>query len=250
MHIYFHNAEDQQRWAYTEGLSDLGQREIAVLAPCSDDDLRNRLLLNLLEFIASYIKSQPKRILPGQTFRYGWVMLRFVSDEKNISGAGSDALLIEEHESHFALEDVPFVPGVIRAMELIQIQHKAMQRNQVTGDVQYPSSTHFALICSRVTPEAIQQLRPLSAQRLWEPEGQHSGWFFSCCDQSHDHDNPDELHRGHLLHLVKGLPAFFPYIAMPVGAALLFEENKVVIFPPGEEQGFVDPEAPLTTLPS
>lgn len=250
MHIYFHDAEDQQRWAYTEGLSALGQREIAVLVPWSDDDLRHRLLFNLLEFIESYIQGQPKRILPGQTFQYGWSLLRFVSDENSISGAGGDVLLIEEQESLFGFDDVSFVPGVARTMELMQIQHKAMQRNRVTGDVQYPFPAHFALICSRVTPETIRQLRPLSAQRYQEPERPHSGWFVSCCDKSHDHDNPDELGNVHLMHIIKGLPALFPYIAMPVGTALLFEGDKMVVFLPGEDQGFADSETPLTTLPS
>lgn len=250
MHIYFHNAEDQQRWICTEGLNVLGQRELAVLAPWSNDDLRHRLLLNLLEFIECYIQSQPKRILPGQTFQYGWSLLRFVSDEDNMSGAGSDTLLIEEQESLFAFDDVPFVPGVARTLELMQIQHKAMQRTRVTGDVQYPFFAHFVLICSYVTPEAIQQLRPLMAERYHEPEGQFSGWFIGCCDKSHDHDNPDELGKVHLMHIVKGLPALFPYIAMPIGTALLFEEDKVVVFLPGKEQGFVDSEAPLTILPS
>jgi hypothetical protein len=76
-----------------------------------------------------------------------------------------------------------------------------------------------------------------------------SGWFVGCCDQEHDHDNPHELATVHLLHLVQRFPGLFPYVAMPVGTALLFEENQAIIFRPGEQEGQVDPSRLLSSLP-
>jgi hypothetical protein len=243
MQIYFSSAENQVRWAWTEGLRTLGQREIAVMVPWPESDPRDRLISDLLRFLENYLTDQPKRILPGQTLRYGWTMLRFVEDERNLSGAGIDALLIEEMQHPFSLNEPSYVPGVAHTISLLQLQHEAMRRNRVTGDSMYPSPSQIAIICTRVTPETVQRLRPLMAHRAWQPDARESGWFIGCCDRKHNHDDPDELATVHLLHLVKQFPGLFPYVAMPVGYQLLFEKSQAVIFHPGEEHGQVDPES-------
>src|SRR5260370_1654932 len=78
MQIHFRGAENQLRWAWTDGLRTLGQREIAVMVPWPEHDSRDRLITHLLRFLENYLISQPKRILPEQTLRYGWTTLRFV----------------------------------------------------------------------------------------------------------------------------------------------------------------------------
>ena len=92
MHIHFRSTRHHKRWAWTEGLCTLGQQEIAVLVSWPEHDPRDRLLIDLLSFLESYLLSQPKRILTEQTLRYGWTMLCFVHDEHHSSGAGPDAL--------------------------------------------------------------------------------------------------------------------------------------------------------------
>lgn len=134
-------------------------------------------------------------------------------------------------------------------MALLQLQHKAMQRNRITGEAMHPSPSQVAIICTRVTPETVQHLRPLMAHRAWQPTKQTSGWFFGCCDHEHDHDNPDELATVHMSHLIEWFPALFPYIAMPVGTQLLFEEKQAIIFLSDEKYGRVDPERLITALP-
>jgi hypothetical protein len=140
------------------------------------------------------------------------------------------------------------VPGVARTLALLQLQHEAMRRNRVTGDAMYPSASQLAIICTRVTPEAVQHLRPLMAHRAWQPTTRASGWFIGCCNHEHDHNHPDELTSIHLLHLVERFPGLFPYIAMPVGIQLLFEERQAIVFHPGEEHGQPDPESLLSFL--
>ena len=249
MQIHFCHAENQLRWAWTDGLQTLGQQEIAVLVPWPEHDLRDGLVTHLLRFLENYLVSQPGRILPEQTLRYGWSMLRFVSDEHDHSGTGPGALLIEEKQHPFSQNDPSYAPGVARTMALLQFQHEAMRRNRVTGDATYPSPQQLALVCTRVTPETVQHLRPLMAHRAWQPTPRESGWFIGCCDHDHDHDHPDALATIHLHHLVERFPGLFPYIAMPVGIQLLFEEKRAIIFHPGEEDGQVDPESLLSSLP-
>jgi hypothetical protein len=88
MQIHFSSAENQLRWAWTDGLQTLGQREIAVRVSWTEHDPQDRLLIDLLKFLEDYLINQPRRILPEQTLRYGWTMLRFVSNKHNIDGLG------------------------------------------------------------------------------------------------------------------------------------------------------------------
>lgn len=53
----------------------------------------------------------------------------------------------------------------------------------------------------------------------------------------------------HLFHLVEHFPGLFPYLAMPVGTMLLFEEERAIVFPPGENEGQIDPGGLLAALP-
>jgi len=249
MQICFRSTENQACWAWTHGLRILGQREIAVIIPWSEQDLRTMFITRLLRFLENYLISQPKRILPEQTLHYGWTTLRFVEDEHNLSGAGADVLLIEEMQHPFFADDSSYIPGVERMVALMQLQDEAMQRNSVTGDVIYPHRSQYALVCTRVTPGTVHVLRPLMVHRPWQPNVQESGWFIGCCNQDHDHDHPDELNAIHLYHLVSQFPGIFPYLAMPVNTALLFEKDQVILFRPGEQNGQVDPGNLLTSLP-
>ncbi len=134
MQIHFRNTENQLRWAWTDGLQTVGQREIAVIVSWPERDPRDKLLTHLFRFLENYLIIQPKPILPQQTLRYGWTMLRFVSDEHHFSGAGPDALLVEEKQYPFAHDSSSYVPGVARSLALLQLQHEAIQRNRIKGD--------------------------------------------------------------------------------------------------------------------
>jgi hypothetical protein len=247
--IHFRAAENQSRWAWTDGLQTLGQREIAVMVPWPEHDPRERLITDLLRFVENYLSDQSKRILPGQTIHYGWTTLRFVQDEHHLSGAGTEVLLIEELEHPFSLDDTSFVLGVAHTIALMQLQKEALRRNHIVGDVIYPHRSQFALVCKRVTPETVQLLRPLMAHRAWQPDTRDSGWFIGCCNNDHDHNNAEELAKLHLIHLVGEFPGLFPYIAMPVGTQLVFETSQVIVFHPGEQGGQVDPGNLLSSLP-
>jgi len=249
MQIRSRCAENQTRWVWTEGLQTLGQQEIAVSVPWPEHDPRDMLLTHFLQFLERYLNNQSKRILSGQTLRYGWTLLRFVRDDQNLSGTAPDALLVEEMQSPLSQENPPYMPGVAHTLALLQLQHEVLRRNGITGEAVYPHCSQYALVCTRVTPETLPFLRPLKIDRAWQPNVRESGWFIGCCDREHDHNNPDELAPIHLFHLVEQFPGLFPYLAMPVGTMLIFEESQAIIFRPGEQEGQVDPGSLLSSLP-
>lgn len=247
--IKFSSAEKQPRRAWTDGLHASGQQEISVAVPWSEQDPRDKFIIRLFRFLEDYLASQPKRILPDQTLRYGWTTLRFVNDEHNQSGAGVDTLLIEELLYPFAPGTQSYIPGISRTMALLQLQEEAILRNRIIGDAIYPHHSQYALTCTRIASATIHRFRPLMFQRTRQPDTQYSGWSIGCCEQDHDHDNPDELAVVHLHHLVKLFPGLFPYLAMPVDTAVLFEETQTIVFRPGEENGYPDSAELLASLP-
>jgi hypothetical protein len=230
------------RWIWTEGLNALGQQEFAVPVPWPEDNARDKEVVWLLRFIEQYVERQQQRVIAGQTMEYGWSRLRFVAAEQG------QRLLIEELRDDAAGEPV-YVPGVARSVALRRVQDEVMRRNGVTGETEYPQRSKTAIVCNRVTPETIGWLRPLEAHRLRAPEGHFSGWFVGCAQHGHDHNDPEHLEQVHLLHLVESFPGLFPYLALPVQTALLFEATQVVVFRPGEQEGFVDPAPLLAALP-
>lgn len=250
MPIYFSTGTTTPRWAWTEGLYQFGQQEIAVRLLWAEHDPRDLEIRFLLHFLGGYIAEQPKQILGGQTMRYGLTMLRFVADERNESGQGTDRLLVEELCEPFHLHESVYVPGASRAIAFLALQRAAIQRNGLASDLAYPDRSQFAIVCSRVTPETIGTLRPLMAHRAWQPDVQDSGWFIGCREDNHDHDDPDHLGKVHLLHLVAGFPGLLPYLAMPVGTLLGFEQEQAIIFRPEEEYGQVDTVPLLQELPA
>jgi hypothetical protein len=249
MPIKFSTGTTMPRWAWTEGLHQFGQQEIAVRLSWPEPDPRDQEIHLLLTFIETYIAHQPKRILGGQTMRYGWTMLRFVADERNESSLGTNRLLVEELREPFHWHEPVYVPGANRAIAITALQHAAIRRNRITGDTQSPHRSQFAIVCSRVTPQAIGTLRPLLAHRAWQPDVHDSGWFLGCHEDNHDHDDPDQLGKVHLQHLVTGFPGLLPYLAMPVDTLLVFEQEHVILFRPEEKDGRLDAAPLLQALP-
>lgn len=249
MNISFRVAENRVRWAYTDGLRLLNQQECAVQVSWPEHDGRDLLMRHFFQFVESYLTHQPKRILSGQTLRYGWTTVRFVRDEHNVSGTGTETLLIEELQNPFAEEERSYGQGMGHALTLLQVQHEAIRRNTITGEAISPHRSQRALTCTRVTPQTVHHLRPLRIHRAYQADAQQSGWFIGCCERDHDHDDPDQLAMIHLHHLVRPFPGLFPYLAMPRDTLVVFEVQQAILFRPGEQEGQPDPKSLLVSLP-
>ncbi len=235
-------SRDAPRWIWTEGLEALGQQELVAFLPWPEDDARDEQVIALLRFLEEYILRQPRRIVAGETLEVGWSRLRFVAEEQG------QRLVLEELRDDAPGEPV-YVPGVARTIALKRLQDEALRRYGLTGHAEQSQRSKTAVACNLVTPQTIRTLRPLQVQRLWEPDDTSSGWFVGCHEGGHDHHDAAEVEQVHLAHLVAGFPGLFPYLALPVQTALVFEAAQVIVFRPGEQEGYVDPEPLLRELP-
>lgn len=247
MQIHF-SAGEQPRWAWTDGLFDAGQQDIALPLPWPLDDWRDRQAANLLGFIGTYVNGQSRRILAGQTLRYGWTLLRFRESAPEDREAIAGRLVIQElrdplHDTEPAFED-----GARRAVELVAAQGNVFAHYHITADAEYPFRSQFVLLCDRVPPLASTFPQPLYAERLWEPDAEDSGWFVACTDPDHNHDSANTLGRVHLLHLVERFPHIFPYLALPTASTLVFDGDTSAVYLPGADEGYEDDTDPFTGI--
>jgi hypothetical protein len=236
------------RKAWTEGLSALGQAEIVVPLQWSEDSERDRLIMRLLEFIGAYVARQPRRILAGQTLTYGWTTLRFDAADVQPRAGAIERLVMHELCDPFGVDAAQYCAGAARAIGLVRVQGDALRRNGITGEAEHPHRMHLAIACTRAMRRNGSLAEPLVLERDEPTEAHDSGWVVRCADPAHNHDDPNELHRVHLLHVVSAFPVVFGYLAMPAGTAVTVSEQEAIVFPPREDEGVVDP-MPSRALP-
>lgn len=247
MNIHF-STDETPRWAWTDGLSSAGQQDIAVPLPWPVDDWRDRQVANLLGFIGTYVNGQSRRILAGQTLRYGWTLLRFRAPESSDGEPATARLVIQELREPLSESEPDFEDGARRAVELVAAQGNVFAHYHITADAEYPYRSQFALLCDRVPPLAAAFPQPLYTERLWEPEADDSGWFVGCTDITHDHENAEVMGRVPLLNVVQRFPRLFPYLALPVTSAVTFDGDDALVYLPGSEEGYADDSEPFTGI--
>jgi len=241
MHVHFSDPATSPRWAWTGGLAALGQQEFAVPLAWPEPDERDVIVERMLHFIGHYVMQQPRRIIAGETFTYGWTMLRMRVGDAGTPGA--NRLVIQEWTTPLRGGAHEYADGIARAVRLRQAQDDVMRRNRLTGGGDYPHCTAYAIICKKLSPLAPWPVE-IFAHRLPHDQAGDSGWFIGCVDDDHDHDDPDQLGRVHLLHLVEHCPRLFPYLAAPDETQVAFEAEKTIVFPPDAQTGEED-DAPF-----
>ena len=217
------------------GLEAIGQRDIGARVPAGLPHDADHQVMSVLQFIAAYVIDSGARILAGQTFAYGWTMLRFNDSRPSILEIEEDTdPLGPDHPAHWG-------PGVQRAIALRLAGEAVMRRNRLAGQADYPNRGHFALACVHVTDDSTGRLvaerGPID--RSTSPWG--SGWQLHCGGGDHP---VDQWHRHHLAHLVHPRPFVIPYLCMPEGSMVAFEEHRAIVWAPGCNSGAPDPEDP------
>lgn len=243
MNVHFTPGEGGVRWAWTEGLTALGQAEIAVPLTWPEDQVRDHQIVRLLEFVKHYVTKQPKRILPNQTLTYGWTTLRFAQQKIPSLPGGADWLVVSELGEPFGSDPGAFIAGAEQAIGLLQAQEDALRRNRITGHAEHPHRFHRAVVCTEVMRRDGSLTEPLVLLRSREPDNSthDSGWYVGCNRPDHNHDDPDELEFIHLLHVVQIFPTTLAYLAMPVQTMVVISDAEIVFFPPGSDAGVLDP---------
>jgi len=246
MQVCFTSNGDGVRWAWTEGMRASESKQAELGAPLSwmAEERRDAQVERLLAFLHRYVARHGKPILASQTLRYGWTLLRAELGQPDLDRA-DERLKLQELADPFAEHDTSFVDGVACAIGLLAIQEEAIARNRLTGAAEHPHRGDTILICSRVDPSGGTPLT-LTRQALTDRQFHYCGWFAGCQDHAHHHDDPDQLHGVHLLHLVARYTWIFPYLGMPTGTTITLDGASVVVFRPDERRGHVDEATPFT----
>lgn len=241
-------AGDGVRWMWTDGLAESGLTDVAVSMDWTGDDWRTLGCEWLLTFIGRYIAEQPKRISADQTMTYGWTKLRFRPGREEDGPEVVGKLVIQELANPWSDEAEGYQDGCYGSILLKRMQDRVIMRHRITGQSDAPYRFHHAIVCANLHPILpdrfmMERIRPAASALE-----RNSGWFFACLDHTHDHDDPKNILSAHLLHLVEQRRYIFPYLSLPVGAAVAFEPDKVIIFAPGAEHGHAEMANPFTDL--
>lgn len=229
------------RWAWTEGLEHGPQREIAVPIDWPVEAGLDRQAADLLRYIGDELSERDAHaIAAGETLAYGWTTLGF-RDSTEDDAIGPGMLVVCELADPLEPDTDCWIDGAGQALTLLAIQTATKRRNFVRGEIDYPHRQDSALICKRLPPIGYLWDYPLAAERQEHADSTISGWFFACADEQHNHDDPHEREEVTLLALIAALPRLFPYLALPVGTALIVQADAVVIFRPGDDEGYIDP---------
>lgn len=238
MRIAFSGETALYRWAWTEGLEPLGQLDVTVPLPWQAGDARDGEIERLLAAVADVVANWGLRFRQGDTFNYGWTTLRFEAGAA--AGDSAGRLVVSELAEPLLATPPTYARGAALIAALQRTQAEALTRNGIEAEPAHPHRSELAVICTRVPPAGPEYPRPLVLERLTDPQRDESGWVIRCADPAHDHDTPQALASVRLLHIVAGFPGIVPYLALPVGCAVLLEEREVIVFRPGENTGSPD----------
>jgi hypothetical protein len=246
MGIQFVLGSEGRRWALSDGLATLGQREMAIPLGWPDGNWRDRQVERLMNFLAGYVESQSRRILPGETMRYGWTTLRFRDTvaEDGIQVVGR--LIAQELAEPLRDVEAMYVDGAGKAVALTTLQGYTAIRLGLE-ETEHPHRSQIAVVCKRIAPEGGSPLflwRQAVPEEDWTEERRKhdSRWLVGCTDREHAHNDPAEVEPAHLSHLVAGYPHLFPYLALPDETCVIFYEERTEVYKPGDPNVLTDDE--------
>jgi hypothetical protein len=166
----------------------------------------------------------------GETFRMGWSTMRFVD-------FGGGRLAFEELDG----SGTPgaFTRGVSRTLIATRLQRSVIESFGLPDDaMDFPSVQQSAIVCTELDPDGalfMHRLEPLNRT--------DSGWFFSCQNEAHDHNDPKTLVNDSLYAHACRNQAVLPFLALPVGSRVLLSSDGRVeeAFGPDERELVVQP---------
>jgi hypothetical protein len=227
------------RFIRTVGLAGLGQTEIGALVEAKRDPQWDVRVMGVLQFVVNYVVDTGARILPEETVEYGWTHLRLRRRTPTILEA-------YEIEDVYSNEPEPsVVPGVDRALHLIDAADDVMRRNGFGGVGDFPYRGRGAITCIHLTADATQSF---FMERDLLHDVRDSGWTIDCGEMREEHGESD-LFIEHLADLAMHRPFIVPYLTLPIGSGVSFEPDGAFIFPPGKEESRRDPGKPYAFGP-
>jgi hypothetical protein len=222
---------DGSRLIRTRGLQRIGQDDLCVPVGLKRGHEWDHHVIGILDFMAAYVIRSNARIRADETATYGWTQLRFVR---------RDNRLLEVHEigDVYSHDSSPgFVPGVDRAVRLTIAADEVMRRNGLAGVGDLPFRGKMAVACKHL---GARQEPRLAIERMEPDDVDDSGWVVHCGIDVEAHESED-CFLTHLAHLGHDWPFVVPYLTLPLGCRVWFEEEGALVFKPGEKEGVYDP---------
>jgi hypothetical protein len=163
---------------------------------------------NLERMLLGYFEDEVAkgtRFATGQIIQLGWAMLRIVERPDGTLGVEEPSV---ETESGW-------VESVEHSLMQAWSQREVAVSLGLVDQLAFPVQVQTAIVCERLLDgDAVLLARV-------EPDGESSGWFFGCTDETHDHNKPDSLSMAQLIGVAHRLPFVTQFLALPPGATVL-----------------------------
>jgi hypothetical protein len=232
--------QDGTRLIRSVGLSGIGQAELCASVGARRDHEWDHQVLGVLDFVAGYVLRSNARIRSGETLQFGWTLLQFIERTPG---------MLEAHEIEDVYSETPtpaFVAGVDRAVRLAAAADDVMRRNGLAGVGDFPYRGKLAVACKHLGAARTPRLH---IERMEVRDAvQDSGWVVNCGVDGDNHE-PEDCTLTHLAHVAADWPFVVPYLTLPVGSEVLFDDDGALVFKPGHNEGRRDPVDPYAFGP-
>lgn len=115
---------------------------------------------------------------PGETIQLGWLYGQFREHSPG---------LLSLYEPDLQAFPVAWVPGVTNILSINRFQLDVADSFGLREQAEFTTFCHSCLICSQFRAGIDFFMT------RWLPDKADSGWFIGCLDDSHDHNDPDNL---------------------------------------------------------
>lgn len=147
-----------------------------------------------LHFVIGYLKQSDREILPGETFPYGYWLVKFLAED--------DSLDVWEYNP----SAIEFVHGGSLTLTYWRDQHRICDRFRASFTPPRPDRL-------TVIDEGVLEGLPTQGVRYPSPEHM-SGWWITTDKYNGDLST---LRREHTYHVTAARPDLAPYLALPYG---------------------------------
>lgn len=156
------------------------------------------------------------RFAPGQKIDIGGSLLRLFEREDGTLGVrdvGADGEDVEPESVHRSLMRTWLRQEVARSFGL---------------PVEFPATDATAILCKNID-NSVGAILMKRASPM--PDSRDSGWFVGCTDETHGHDEAEQLFVTHLLEVAERFPWLDQFFALPEETLLVVEMGERVKVP-------------------
>jgi hypothetical protein len=147
------------------------------------------------------------RFLPGQTVQMGWALLRMLERPDGTLGVEEPSMETESGWNE----------RVDQSLMATWTQKEIASSLGLVDRLTFPQQVQSGIVCDRLLDGEVFVLTRA------EPDGEDSGWFFGCADESHDHGNPENLSAVQLISIAHRLPFTRQFLALPPGVVVVIK---------------------------